>query len=328
MMPIAQCPIGSQVRSFCESTALIAVLLCGCPSPAAAYNLYSFKWSQPSTTFYVAIPGADNVWNEAFESAMSSWQVGTVFRFNIVRNVYEDPCDDIDNRNGVGFGDTNCGDAWGSTTLAITQSWYNPGTSATIQTDIVFNNTLSWNVYSTSWQAPPWIGVNDFKRVAVHELGHVLSLNHENSGVPSIMRSYVGNITLPQQDDINGIGALYGFPVADADGDGVADSADNCPTIANAGQADSDTDGIGDACDSCPTDPSKKVPGICGCNMPEVSTDADHDGILDCLDGGDSDRDGYTDKQEIRCGSNPADQKSICGNGTSIAPIIMLLLKE
>jgi hypothetical protein len=36
--------------------------------------------------------------------------------------------------------------------------------------------------------------------------------------------------------------------VADSDGDGVPDSIDNCPNIANADQADSDSDGIGDAC--------------------------------------------------------------------------------
>ncbi len=37
----------------------------------------------------------------------------------------------------------------------------------------------------------------------------------------------------------------------DTDGDGVADSQDNCPTIPNADQADTDGDGIGDACDDC-----------------------------------------------------------------------------
>ena len=36
---------------------------------------------------------------------------------------------------------------------------------------------------------------------------------------------------------------------ADADGDGVADGADNCPSVANADQADVDGDGLGDACD-------------------------------------------------------------------------------
>ncbi len=39
-----------------------------------------------------------------------------------------------------------------------------------------------------------------------------------------------------------------GVAVSDIDGDGIADGADNCPTIANADQADSNSDGIGDVC--------------------------------------------------------------------------------
>ncbi|MFT3886244.1 MAG: thrombospondin type 3 repeat-containing protein [Flavobacteriales bacterium] len=41
-------------------------------------------------------------------------------------------------------------------------------------------------------------------------------------------------------------------PDPDADGDGVLDCLDNCPLLANSGQADLDGDGIGDVCDNCP----------------------------------------------------------------------------
>jgi len=41
----------------------------------------------------------------------------------------------------------------------------------------------------------------------------------------------------------------------DADADGVADAADNCPAAANSDQADGDGDAAGDACDACPETP-------------------------------------------------------------------------
>jgi hypothetical protein len=49
----------------------------------------------------------------------------------------------------------------------------------------------------------------------------------------------------------------------DADGDGVPDAADNCPTTANPTQADADQDGVGDACDLLPPG---NVPPVAGVN--------------------------------------------------------------
>ena len=46
----------------------------------------------------------------------------------------------------------------------------------------------------------------------------------------------------------------------DGDGDGVEDSADNCPSVANPGQADSDGDGVGDACDTTPAGSAATAP--------------------------------------------------------------------
>ncbi len=432
MIEMLKCDFVSQLRNIRLLSGLLSFMVIICSSSADAYQLLSSKWPQPTTTFYVNMAGADGQWNEAFESAMSYWGVDTSFSFTIVREVFEDPCDAWDGKNGVAFGATFCGDAWGGTTLAITQSWSSAGT--TTQTDIIFNSNESWNVYSTPWHSSPWYGVSDFKRVAVHELGHALGLGHEDSGIATIMQTYAGDTIIPQQDDIDGVIALYGVPIADADGDGVPDSSDNCPTIVNGTQDDLDSDNIGnacdtcpndqnndsdsdgvcgdidtcpvdplkfadygqcgcnnaeidsdgdgtadcidscmndplkiipgvcgcsiadtdsdndgvedcndtcpagddtidsdgdnlpDACDSCPSDSEKEVPGNCGCGITEVFTDANDDGIFDCLDEKDYDLDGFSDKQEIECGSDPAAPASRCGG--SVVPSIMLLLRE
>ena len=200
-----------------------------CPAPTAhAYQSHDYSWSQPSTTFYVDIPGENGLWNDAFEGSMYEWSENTVFQYYIIRGTYSNPCDASDDRNGVRFDSTNCGDAWGSSTLAITHTWYSG--AIIIETDIVFNSNEPWDVYFGPWS----YSVNDFRRVAVHELGHALGLGHEDSGVSTIMGTYAGDNTVPQQDDINGVEAIYGgggyLPnlntyYRDYDNDGYGDSA-------------------------------------------------------------------------------------------------------
>lgn len=97
----------------------------------------------------------------------------------------------------------------------------------------------------------------------------------------------------------------------DADFDGIADSADNCPSVSNADQADTDSDGTGNACDSTPNgdddldgfdNNTDNCPAIA--NADQTDTDADGAGdVCDSTPNGDDDLDGI-DNNADNC---PAD---------------------
>ena len=68
-------------------------------------------------------------------------------------------------------------------------------------------------------------------------------------------------------------------PPNDMDGDGSADAADNCPAMANAGQADEDSDDVGDVCDNCP-----HIANTNQANSGETNAGATADGVGDVCD--------------------------------------------
>ena len=69
----------------------------------------------------------------------------------------------------------------------------------------------------------------------------------------------------------------------DSDGDGVADSADICPSTYNPDQSDTDGDGLGDACDNCPGafNPDQRISFADFGDGDACNTDVDQDGFPD-----------------------------------------------
>lgn len=178
-----------------------------------AYVYDGTRWPERQTVFHVDIPGAAGLWNSAFEDAMYEWSEKTVFEFRIIRE-FGDPCNDPDVSsaiNGVAFSSTACGESWGDSTLAVTQMYFSGDTIG--QTSILFNPYLAWNVYSGPQQA----FVFDFRRVALHELGHALGLGHESRGRP-IMHPTDGDVESLTEDDINGVASLYATSNGNGDG--------------------------------------------------------------------------------------------------------------
>ena len=108
--------------------------------------------------------------------------------------------------------------------------------------------------------------------------------------------------------DAGGVAAQPDAGPLDEDGDGVADTGDNCPHAVNPLQADGDGDGIGDACDNCVAvanrDQSDHSGNKIGDACEDTARDSDGDGVDDRVDvcpqvanpkQEDRDRDGFGD---------------------------------
>ena len=178
----------------------------------SAYELNGLKWSEPYTDMNVdfSLGGADRsssgiLWDDAFSQAADLWNTTTNFELTVHKNSPSDPCDSGDLRNGSAFVDDECGEPFGANVLAVTYSYYYTSKpDEVVEADILFNGAENWDIYEGSLKADA-----DFKRVAAHELGHVMGLDHEEVEV-ALMAPNMSEIEVPQPDDLEGIAFLYG----------------------------------------------------------------------------------------------------------------------
>ena len=183
------------------------------PTFSLGYNVGGNKWLGGEAIFNVSIPGfsASGVsWQMAVVDALNAWTEHTVFDFTVVEEAKE-PCAD-DGYSSIGFTEDMCGSEFGANTLAVTFRRLQAqelGPPNIIEADVVINSAKSYNVFD----GPPLrqgtsVTEIDFKRIALHEIGHVIGLDHEEAA-PSIMSPTLGNLFELQEDDIKGVKALY-----------------------------------------------------------------------------------------------------------------------
>jgi predicted Zn-dependent protease len=185
----------------------LAALLIGAaaPTPARAYALEGQIWANRQTNFSYVVPGANSgAFTAALFQALVDWNQTSAFKYKGVRQS-ADPCASS-GRNGAGFGAKACGQAFGSGVLAVTFTTFT-SSNRFVHAGTVFNSNVNFSVYGGALKP----NATDFRRVAVHEMGHALGMAHENNpNIPAIMAPFVSNIQKPTADDIAGVRAMYG----------------------------------------------------------------------------------------------------------------------
>ncbi|MDQ6656272.1 MAG: matrixin family metalloprotease [Verrucomicrobiota bacterium] len=200
-------------RTALLSLCCLSAILCTFSPAARAYVLEGESWTRNRTVVMQLSLGQPRLlsdgstsFNQVAQSVLDSWNQQLVhLRLSGLMNSPIAPADS-DAANSVFFSDTVFGDSFGSGTLAVTV--YNSRNSVIEESDTVFNTFYRWDSYRGALRSS-----EDFRRVALHEFGHVLGLDHPDGAgqtVAAIMNSRVTDVETLQPDDIAGIQALYG----------------------------------------------------------------------------------------------------------------------
>ena len=157
-------------------------------------------------------------WDACARDALAEWNAnlaGAERNFAAVAgsNLTPERGDDV---NTVFWADDIFGTPFGSSTLAVaaSQTRVSDGVDTQLEVDVLFNTAKGFNCY----RGPLRVGAVDLRRVALHEFGHVLGLDHPDEAVPpqlvdAVMNSILGDADALRSDDIQGALTLYGVPV-------------------------------------------------------------------------------------------------------------------
>jgi hypothetical protein len=202
-----------------------SIALCGLLSTASAYELLGLKWSDNSMQLdYDFELDGDRAspsgvkWNQAFDDAAGDWNRKVNFTIATDDSDPSHPCAGVHPyyadgfRNGAAFhhelcfqGQNDRVEEFGDRVLAVTITYsFTDKPDEIVESDMFFNDAEGWDVYDGTLRT-----LFDFRRVAKHEMGHVLGLDHEEAAV-ALMQPNVSDLYTIQADDISGAAALYG----------------------------------------------------------------------------------------------------------------------
>lgn len=202
----------------------LATLLLLHAAPASAFRLLrvdgnpcgsakSLFWPPAAASLSAGLLSSSDA-NLLFQGS-DAWN-GSVQRFRF-RSGSGDHCSQDDGAVGIAFDTVDCNGRNLGSVLGVTISRFFTDTGELVDANITFNSN-----------AP---ALNDdaiYRQAAMHELGHVLGLDHSDtcgaSGTGTLMKSVIvlsdPRITAPQADDIQGANTIYPGSGGNPSGDG------------------------------------------------------------------------------------------------------------